>query len=98
MVPMADAVPSVAPLPGFDSITVKPSSDSITVSAATLTVTVFDVSPAAKLTVPLGSALPEKSEADAGLAPLPVSDQDTLCAEPMSPVRVIVNVNGVVPD
>ena len=53
---------------------------------------------AAKLTVPLGSAPPTKSEADAGLAPLPASDQDTLFAEPVLPVRVTVNVNGVVPD
>ena len=67
-------------------------------SDATLTVIVFDVSPAAKLTVPLGSTLPTKSEADAGLAPLPVSDQATLCVASVSPVRVIVKVNGIVPD
>jgi microcompartment protein CcmL/EutN len=98
IVPRADAVPSVVPALGFDSVTVNPSSDSTTVSPETLSVIVFDVSPAAKLTVPLGSAPPTKSEADAGLAPLPVSDQDTLFAEPVSPVRVTVNVNGVVPD
>ena len=56
------------------------------------------VSPAAKLTVPLGRALPTKSEAEVGLAPLPATDQDTLCVEPVSPVRVIVKVNDVVPD
>ena len=98
IVPMADAVPNVAPALGFDSVTVNPSLTSITVSDATLTVIVFDVSPAAKLTVPLGSTLPEKSEADAGLAPLPVRDHDTLCAAPVSPVRVTVKVNGVVPE
>ena len=86
------------PLVGPDKVTLKPSSASTVMSPATCTVIVFDVSPAAKLTVPLGSAPPTKSEADAGLAPLPASDQDTLFAEPVLPVRVTVNVNGVVPD
>ncbi len=65
---------------GFDSVTVKPSLDSTTVSPATLTVIVLLVSPAAKLTVPEGSAAPAKSDPAAGLAPLPVTAQLALVA------------------
>ena len=42
-------------------------------SPATLTVMVLLVSPAAKLTVPVGNTPPVKSAAAAGLAPLPVT-------------------------
>ena len=54
MAPAADAVPMVVLAAGFDSVTVKPWSGSTTVSPATLTVIVWLVWPAAKLTVPDG--------------------------------------------
>ena len=55
MVPVAVAVPMVVPALGLDSVSVKPSVDSTAVSPATLTVMVLLVSPAAKLTVPVGN-------------------------------------------
>ena len=70
---MAAAVLMVVPALGLDSVTVKPSLGSTVASAATLTVIVLVVSPAAKLTVPVGKAPPVKSAAVAGLAPLPVT-------------------------
>ena len=69
---MAVAVVICAPPEALDSVTVKPSSGSTVVSPLTLTVIVLLVSPAAKLTTPLGS-VPPKSAALAGLAPLPVT-------------------------
>ena len=73
MVPAAVAVPMVVPALGFDSVTLKFSPGSTALSPATLTVIVLPVSPAAKLTVPVGKAPPVKSPAVAGLAPLPVT-------------------------
>ena len=73
MVPVAVAVPMAVPALGFDRVSVKPSVDSTAVSPATLTVMVLLVSPAAKLTVPVGNTPPAKSAAVAGLAPLPVT-------------------------
>ena len=73
MVPVAAAVPMVVPALGFDSVTVKFSPGSTVLSPATLTVIVLLVSPAAKLTVPVGNTPPVKSAAVAGLAPLPVT-------------------------
>src|SRR5437899_2901182 len=55
----------------------------------------FDVSPAAKLTVPDGSTPPAKS---APLTAAPVTAQLALAAPLVSPVRVTVNVNATVPD
>ena len=71
MVPVAAAVAMVVPALGADSVTVKPSLASTVVSPATLMVTSWLVSPAAKLTVPVGNAPPVKSAALAALAPLP---------------------------
>ena len=71
MVPVAAAVAMVVPALGADSVTVKPSLASTVVSPATLMVTSLLVSPAAKLTVPVGNAAPVKSAALAALAPLP---------------------------
>ena len=67
------AVPMVVPALGLDRATVKFSADSTVLSPATFTVMVLLVSPAAKLTVPVGKAPPVKSAAVAGLAPLPVT-------------------------
>ena len=98
MVPLyADAVAMVVPAAEFDSVTVKPSAGSTAVSPATLTVIVLLVSPAAKLTVPDGKTAPAKSEAEAGLAPLPVTAQLALVAMLVLPPRVTVKVNGVLP-
>ena len=91
-VAVADAVPSIVPVLGFDSVTVNPSSGSTVVSPATFTVTVLLVSPAAKLTVPLGRLPPVKSEADAAFVPLPVTAHAALDAPLVSPDRVTVNV------
>ena len=71
-VPTADAVVIWAPPAALDSVTEKPSSGSTAVSPLTLTVIVWLVSPAAKLTWPLGS-VPPKSAALAGFVPLPVT-------------------------
>jgi hypothetical protein len=92
IVPVADDVPSVVPALGFDSVTVNPSSDSYVVSPATLTVTVLLVSPAAKLTVPLGKNPPTKSEPDAAFEPLPATVHVALDEPLVSPLRVTVNV------
>ena len=72
IVPAAEAVVIVAPT-GPERVTVKPSSGSTVVSPLTLTVIVCDVAPAAKFTLPLGSAPPVKSVPLAALAPLPVT-------------------------
>ena len=73
MVPVAAAVPMTVPALGLDKVTVKSSPGSTVLSPATFTVMVLLVSPAAKLTVPVGSTPPVKSAAAAGLAPLPVT-------------------------
>ena len=73
MVPVAAAVVMVVPALGADSVTVNPSLASTVVSPATLMVMGLLVSPAAKLTVPVGNAPPLKSVALAGLAPLPAT-------------------------
>ena len=72
MTPVATAVPRVAPF-GLDSVTVKVSSCSLSASSAMAISTVFVVSPAARLTVPVGKALPRKSAADAAFGPLPAT-------------------------
>ncbi len=72
MVPPADGLVICASPDAFDSVTEKPSSGSTAVSPLTFTVMVLLISPAAKLTVPLGS-VPPKSAALAGLTPLPVT-------------------------
>ena len=97
IVPLAIAEVIVAPPLAPDSVTVKPSSGSTSVSPVTLTLMVLLVSPAAKLSVPLGSA-PPKSAALAGLTPLPVTAQLTLVAPVVGPLRVTVNVYGVSPE
>ena len=73
MVPVAVAVPIDVPALALLSVTVKPSFWSAALSPATRTVTILLVSPAAKLTVPDGSALPKKSVAEAGAVPDPVT-------------------------
>ena len=73
IVPVAAAVPMTVPALGLDSVTVKFSLGSTVASPATLTVIALLVSPAAKLTVPVGRTPPVKSAALAGLAPLPVT-------------------------
>jgi hypothetical protein len=66
-------------------------------SAFISTVTVLLVSPAAKLTVPVGSAPPTKSLADAGLVPEPITAQLAVLVCATYPERVTVKVNGVLP-
>src|SRR5262249_14424026 len=85
--PLAVAVPITAPMPGSDSLTVKTSLASTAVSPATSMVMTFEVSPAAKLTVPVGSTPPTKS---APLTAAPVTAQRALTALVVSPVRVTV--------
>jgi hypothetical protein len=87
------AVPAL----GLLSNTAKPSSDSTTPSPATHTVTTLLVSPAAKLTTPVGKALPKKSAAAAALLPEPVTAQLAVLAWFVAPVRVTVKVNAVLP-
>ena len=95
--PDAAAVPIVVPADALDSVTVNPSSVSTVVSPATVTVIVLLVSPLAKLTVPVGSAAPTKSAASAAFAPLPVTAQSAEPAWLVSPERVTVKVNAVLP-
>ena len=97
MVPAAAAVPMAVPALGLDSVTAKFSADSTVLSPATLTVMVLLVSPAAKLTVPVGNTPPAKSAAAAGLAPLPVTAKAAVEAAAVLPVRVTVKVNAVLP-
>ena len=98
IVPVAVAVPVTAPELGLVSETVNPSLASTLVSPETGMVTVLLVSPAPKLTMPLGSALPLKSLAEAGLAPEPVTAQLAVCATDVSPDLVMVKVKAVLPD
>src|SRR5919106_714187 len=95
MVLVAAAVTMVVPALGLDSVTVKFSLDSTAVSPATFTVIVLLVSPAAKLTVPVGNTPPAKSAAVAGLAPLPVTAKAAVEAAAVLPLRVTVKVNAV---
>src|SRR4051794_36212771 len=97
MVPLAAAVPMVVPALGLDRATVKFSLGSTVLSPATFTVRVFVVSPAAKLTVPLGNAPPVKSAAVAGLAPLPVTAKAAVEAPAVLPLRETVKVKAVLP-
>ena len=94
IVPVAVAVVMVYPAEGVESVTVKPSSGSIVESPRTLTVIVVLVSPAAKLTVPVGSAPPAKS---AAVTPLPLTAQLAVLVPVVSPLRVTVKVKGVAP-
>src|SRR5439155_61840 len=93
--PVAEAVPRMAPTLGLDNVTVKASSDSTRVSPATPMLMTFEVSPAAKLTVPDGSTPPMKS---APLTADPLTAQPALAASLVSPMRVTVKVNAVLPD
>ena len=95
MVPFAEAVPRMVPAPGLDSVTEKASFGSTAVSPATPMLMTFELSPAAKLTVPVGSTPPVKS---APLTPGPVTAHWALAAPLRSPVRVTVKVNAVLPD
>ena len=96
IVPAAVAVVIVPPV-ALDRVTVNASSDSTAVSPLTLTVITWLVSPAAKLTVPLGRTPPAKSMVLAELAPLPVTANCTLLAPVVEPLRVTVNVKAVLP-
>ena len=96
MVPVAVAVVRVA-LVGLERVTVNPSSGSTVVSPDTLTVMTLLVSPAAKLTVPVGK-VPPKSAAFAALAPDPVTAQAALLTLVVSPSRVTVKVKALVPE
>ena len=90
IVPVAVAVAVVIAAPvGLDRVTVKVSSGSTIVSPLTLTVMILAVSLAAKLTVPLGNAVPPKSSALAPLVPLPVTAHLTLLVPVVTPVRLI---------
>src|SRR5439155_221727 len=95
IVPLAVVVPSTVPALGFESLTVKASFDSTRVSPATSMLITFEVSPAAKLTIPDGSTPPVKS---VPLTAAPVTAQRALAAPLVSPVRVTLKVNGAVPD
>ncbi len=94
---IAAAVPRVAPPVGADSVTLKPSLPSTRLSAKTLIGINFVVSPAKKLTVPVGNFPPTKSVAADAVAPVPfVADANfTLAGTLIPPVRVTVNVSGV---
>ena len=95
MTPVAEAVPMIAPVLGFDSVTEKDSLDSTAVSPATSTVTTLELSPAAKFTTPEGSSPPVKS---APFTPSPPTAQLALAPPLRSPVRVTVKVKEVLPD
>ena len=97
IVPVVLAVPRTVPALGLDSVTVKPSFDSTAVSPATFTAIDLLVSPAAKLTVPVGRLPPAKSAAVAGLLPLPPTTKAAVEAAVVLPVRVTVKVKAVVP-
>src|ERR1043165_6333585 len=73
MVPTADWELNPYPAVGLDKETVKFSSPSTTMSPTTQTVTVWDVSPAAKFTVPYG-IWPPHSEASGSLKAVTNSD------------------------
>ena len=96
MVPLAAAVAIVAPL-GLLNVTVKLSSSSTLVSPLTCTVIVLLLSPAAKFTVPEGSAAAPKSAASAGLEPEPVTAQIAEELPLVSPVRLTVKVKALEP-
>ena len=81
---------------GLLNVTLKVSFASKMESPLTLRVIVFAVSPAAKLTVPVGK-VPPKSAALAGLVPLPVTAKLALLAMVISPDRVTVKVKALVP-
>jgi hypothetical protein len=89
MVPVAVAVPIVA-LVGLDRVIVNSLVDSTVVSPATLTTIDFVLSPEAKVATPDGRVPPEKSDATAGDAPVPVTAQLTEHAK--VPVLFIVYV------
>ena len=96
IVPRPEPSPIVAPPVGGERATVKVSLGSRSVSPTTLTVIVFEVSPLAKLTVPV--SVPVTSEASAPPAPpgkLTVQVAPTAPSEP--PVRLTVKVKAVVP-
>ena len=95
MMPFAEAVPRMVPAAGWDSVTQKVSFDSTRVSPATPMLMTFELSPAAKLTVPVGSTPPVKS---APLTAAPVTAHWALSAPLRSPVRLTVKVNAVLPD
>ena len=97
MTPVAAAVPSVALPDGPANVTVNASSVSTAASPATLMVITALACPAAKLTVPDGNTPPAKSAAFAGFAPLPVTDQFTVPAAAVLPVRVTVKVKAADP-
>jgi ABC-type uncharacterized transport system permease subunit len=95
IVPLAAAVVIVAGALGLLKVTVNPSSGSITPSPVTAIVMTFVVSPAAKLTVPVGR-VPPKSAASAGAPLLPVTAYVAVVVPLVSPLRVTVNVKAVV--
>ena len=97
MVPEAFAVAIVAPPLGLLSVTVNPSSGSTIVSPAMGIVIVFAVSPAVKMTAPDGNTPPTKSAPSTGFAPSPMTEKVTVVSPLVSPLRVTVNVNGVLP-
>jgi hypothetical protein len=93
MIPLADAVPIVVPKLGLLSKTVNPSLDSTTLSPATSTVMVLLVSPAANVTVPVGSTPPMKSLADAEFVPrVPNADHVAMLIWDREPEREAVKV------
>ena len=96
MVPLAAPLTMVAPL-GLLRVTVKPSSGSTRVSPLTCTVMVWLLSPAAKVTVPEGSAAAPKSAASAGLEPEPLTAQAAEELPLVSPVRLTVKVKALEP-
>ena len=97
IVPVAAAVPIVAPALGLESVTVNGSSGSGMVSPATLTVMSLLVSFAAKLSVPLGKPGGEKSLPSTDPNPTALTAQFTCTAVPTLALRVTVKVNGVTP-
>ena len=95
MRPFAEAVPMTVPALALDSVTEKASFDSTAVSPATSMLMTFEPSPAAKLTVPVGTTPPVKS---AALTAAPATAHWALEAPLRSPVRVTVKVKAELPD
>ena len=96
IVPIAVDAPILAPLDEYKT-TLKLSLFSITKSPLTSTEIIFELSPAAKDTVPDGSTPLRKSAAFAGVLPTPTTRHRTLLTPLRSPVRFTVKVKALLP-
>jgi hypothetical protein len=96
IVPIAVEVPIAAPVDEWRR-TLNLSSYSTTSSPFTLTDIIFELSPAAKDTVPDGSTPLRKSAAFAGALPTPTTRHRTLLTPLRFPVRFTVKVKALLP-